>query len=70
MMALDTRRFTRASITKPIARSACPPGIATAETQHPALRVEAVRAEFELTGVHRTNPENFIRKIAGVPKDY
>ena len=38
--------------------------------QHPALRVEAVRAEFELTGVHRTSPENFIRKIAGFPKDY
>jgi hypothetical protein len=37
--------------------------------QHPALRVEAVRAEFELTGVHRTSPENFIRKIAGFPKD-
>jgi hypothetical protein len=37
--------------------------------QRPALRVEAVRAEFELTGVHRTSPENFIRKIAGFPKD-
>jgi hypothetical protein len=33
------------------------------------LRFAAVRAEFELTGVHRTNLENFIRKIAGFPKD-
>jgi hypothetical protein len=38
--------------------------------QDPALRVEAVRAEFELTRVHRTSPENFIRKIAGFPKGY
>src|SRR5271163_1256466 len=33
MMSLDMRRFTRASITKSIARSACPPGIAKAETK-------------------------------------
>jgi hypothetical protein len=31
---------------------------------------EAARSEFELTGVHRTSPENFIRKITGFPKDY
>jgi hypothetical protein len=39
------------------------------EGDQDALRVEAVRAEFELTGVDRTSPENFIRKIAGFPKD-
>jgi hypothetical protein len=38
--------------------------------QHPDLRVEAVRAEFELTGLHHMSPENLIRKTAGVPKDY
>src|SRR5882672_3221818 len=33
MISLDMQRFTRASRTKSIARSACPPGIARAETK-------------------------------------
>src|SRR5882672_7385326 len=33
MISLDMQRFTRASRTKSIARAACPPGIAKAETK-------------------------------------
>ncbi len=33
MISLDMQRLTRASMTKSIARSACPPGIANAETK-------------------------------------
>src|ERR1700720_4087783 len=33
MIALEMQRFTRASMTKSIARSACAPGIAKAETK-------------------------------------
>src|SRR3984885_1884319 len=33
MICLDMQRFTLASITKSMARSACPPGIAKAETK-------------------------------------
>src|ERR1700676_3669739 len=33
MISLDMQRLTRASMTKSIARSACPPGIAKAETK-------------------------------------
>src|ERR1700738_2711828 len=33
MISLEIQRFTRASMTKSIARSACPPGIAKAETK-------------------------------------
>jgi hypothetical protein len=35
------------------------------------LLVEAVRAEHVLAiGSHGTQSENFLRKIAGVPRDY
>jgi len=44
--------------------------VVTPSKQHPALRFEAVRSELVLTENIAGGPQKFIRKIAGVPKDY
>jgi hypothetical protein len=64
------RKFVAKANREDLGHLGAGPGGHPLSKQDPVPRVEAARAEFELTGVNRTSPENFIRKIAGFPKDY